>query len=83
MGDPSVGKSCFLRRFVTNKFTEHHISTVGVDWQNKDIDVNGESVELQIWDTAGQDRIQTVTKQYFNNCQGIVVIYDCSNPATF
>ena len=46
LGEPSVGKSCFLRQFVSGEFTEHHISTVGVDSETKDIQVGNDTVSL-------------------------------------
>ena len=46
LGEPSVGKSCFLRQFVSGEFTESHISTVGVDSETKDVKVKDEMVSL-------------------------------------
>ena len=83
LGDPSVGKSCMLSRFVRDSFSSHHISTIGIDWSNKDIKVGDEMVNLQIWDTAGQDRFHTVTSTYYNKAQGIILIYDCTDKNTF
>ena len=55
-----------LNRYVSDRFSNHHISTVGIDWQNKEIKVGNEMITLQIWDTAGQERFHTVTSTYYN-----------------
>jgi GTPase SAR1 family protein len=52
-----VGKSCLLLRFADNTYTEHYISTIGVDFKIRTIKDNGKTIKLQIWDTAGQERL--------------------------
>ena len=53
IGNPSVGKSCLLERFLHDKFTGEYNLTVGVEFGAKKINLNGNVVKLQIWDTAG------------------------------
>ena len=56
-----VGKSSLLLRFADNTFTGNYITTIGVDFKIRTIEVDGEMVKLQIWDTAGQERFRTIT----------------------
>ena len=57
LGDTSVGKSSLLQRFTSNRFSSHHLSTIGLDQKVKKIKMSsGEEISLQIWDTAGQER---------------------------
>uniref|UniRef100_A0A3B5LUB9 small monomeric GTPase n=1 Tax=Xiphophorus couchianus TaxID=32473 RepID=A0A3B5LUB9_9TELE len=65
LGDSGVGKTCMLRRFTEGEFDPSHISTIGVDFKMKTIEIDGLKVRIQIWDTAGQERYQTITKQYY------------------
>ncbi|XP_032402153.1 ras-related protein Rab-15-like isoform X2 [Xiphophorus hellerii] len=71
LGDSGVGKTCMLRRFTEGEFDPSHISTIGVDFKMKTIEIDGLKVRIQIWDTAGQERYQTITKQYYRRAQHI------------
>ena len=60
-----VGKSSLLLRFSDNVFQTSYITTIGVDFKIRVLDLNGERVKLQIWDTAGQERFRTITSTYY------------------
>jgi Ras-related protein Rab-1A len=79
LGDSSVGKTCFLLRFTEDTFTDNHISTIGVDYKLKIINSDDKIVKLQVWDTAGQDRFRSITKNYFRGSHGIVLLYDITS----
>ncbi|XP_042692680.1 ras-related protein Rab-15 isoform X3 [Centrocercus urophasianus] len=83
LGDSGVGKTCLLCRFTDSEFHPAHISTIGVDFKMKTIEVDGIKVRIQIWDTAGQERYQTITKQYYRRAQGIFLVYDISSERSY
>ena len=56
IGDNGVGKTCLLLKFCEDSFTNVHLTTIGIDFKLKNIDINGKKVKLQIWDTNGHDR---------------------------
>ena len=84
LGDPSVGKSCFLIRYTEDTFQDVYLSTIGMDCKYKNVDLeNGESIRLQLWDTAGQDRFRSITRNLYKGAAGIILIYDVTNRKTF
>ncbi|XP_063354427.1 ras-related protein Rab-15-like isoform X1 [Pelmatolapia mariae] len=83
LGDSGVGKTCMLRRFTESDFDTTHISTIGIDFKMKTLEVDGTKVRVQIWDTAGQERYQTITKQYYRRAQGVIFVYDITDKLSF
>ena len=84
LGDSSLGKTCFLMRYTDNTFQEIHMSTIGLDYKLKNVQLDdGKMVKIQIWDTAGQDRFRSITKNYYKGAHGIILIYDITNQKTF
>jgi hypothetical protein len=57
-----IGKSCLLVRFAEDMFSDNYISTIGVDFEIRKIEIEGKSIKLQIWDTAGQERFRMIMK---------------------
>jgi len=82
IGDPSVGKSCLLLRFVDDTYAETY-STVGVDFKIRTIELQGKTIKLQIWDTAGHERFRAITSSYYRGAHGIFVVYDVTNSDSF
>ncbi|KAF5913802.1 ras-related protein Rab-26 isoform X1 [Diceros bicornis minor] len=84
VGDSGVGKTCLLVRFKDGAFLAGtFISTVGIDFRNKVLDVDGMKVKLQIWDTAGQERFRSVTQAYYRDAHALLLLYDVTNKASF
>ena len=84
LGDSSVGKTCFLKRYTDNTFQDAYLSTIGFDFKFKFITLdNGKTVKVQLWDTAGQERFRTIAKSYYKGAHGIVLIYDVTNRKTY
>uniref|UniRef100_A0A3Q2QRZ1 Si:dkey-16l2.16 n=1 Tax=Fundulus heteroclitus TaxID=8078 RepID=A0A3Q2QRZ1_FUNHE len=83
IGDSNVGKSSLLLRFADNSFSGSYITTIGVDFKIRTVDIEGERVKLQIWDTAGQERFRTITSTYYRNTHGVIIVYDVTNAESF
>ena len=83
VGDSGVGKSSLLKRFANRDFTGDYISTIGVDFEIKTLEIDGKTVKLQIWDTAGQERFQNITTSYYRGAHCIILVYDITQLETF
>ena len=83
IGDSSVGKTSILTRFSNGTFKEDYIATVGLDYYSKTENYNEKTIYIKIWDTAGQERYKALTQGFFRNAQGVMVVYDVTNPESF
>ncbi|ONM17715.1 Ras-related protein RABD1 [Zea mays] len=83
IGDSLVGKSCFLLRFADDSYVDSYISTIGVDFKIRTVEVEGKTVKLQIWDTTGQERFRTITSSYYRGAHGIINVYDITDMESF
>ena len=83
VGDMGVGKSCLLLQFTENKFRQKHELTIGVEFGGKMIDINNKKIKIQIWDTAGQEAFQAITRSYYKGAIGALLVYDITRKDTF
>ena len=80
LGTASSGKTSLLIRFVDDHFNmEGQMNTIGMDLKSLSLQVEDKSVRLQIWDTQGQEQFFAMTRSYFRNCSGAVVVFDLTN----
>ena len=83
IGNAYVGKTLIVQKFIDNTFSKSTVSTIGVDLQSKVIDINGKKVKYLIWDTAGEDRMKTMTYSYYRGCHVILVVFDVTERKSF
>eukprot|EP00499_Haloplacidia_sp_CaronLabIsolate_P015241 CAMPEP_0196781188 /NCGR_PEP_ID=MMETSP1104-20130614/9213_1 /TAXON_ID=33652 /ORGANISM="Cafeteria sp., Strain Caron Lab Isolate" /LENGTH=332 /DNA_ID=CAMNT_0042151409 /DNA_START=99 /DNA_END=1097 /DNA_ORIENTATION=+ len=83
LGDQAVGKTSLMLRWSENRFEPSLISTAGVDFKIKFIDVDGKRVKCQVWDTAGQERFHVITRAFYKGAHGILLLYDVTDSRTF
>jgi Ras-related protein Rab-1A len=83
IGDSTVGKTSILNKFANGTFNENYLATVGLDNITKDETIDGKNIRIKIWDTAGQERYKALTKGFFNNAEGIMIVFDVTNTETY
>jgi len=83
LGEGKVGKSSILLRFVHDQFNKNHLSTVQASFMNKKINFDNKRINLNIWDTAGQEIFHALGPIYYRNSQGAVLVYDISSEDSF
>ena len=80
LGDSTVGKTCFLLRYVDDSFLDLHMATIGLDYRLKTLILEEQKiVKVQLWDTAGQDKFRAITRNYYKGASGIILIFDVTN----
>ncbi|XP_077283059.1 RAS oncogene family member Rab9 [Arctopsyche grandis] len=83
LGDGGVGKSCLMNRFVSNRFDDQSFHTIGVEFLNKDFELNGDKYTLQIWDTAGQERFKSLRTPFYRGTDICLLTYAVDDKASF
>ncbi|VDO29511.1 unnamed protein product [Brugia timori] len=84
LGNAGVGKTCLSFRFCNGRFPAQTEATIGVDFRERCVAIDGELIRVQLWDTAGQERYrQSIVSHYYRNVNAIVFVYDVSNPSSF
>lgn len=82
-GSQGVGKSSLLLRYVENSWSGNMLSTIGVDFKFKTIQINGERIKLQIWDTAGSEAFKSIVSAYYRGADAVILVFDNSDRFSF
>ena len=84
IGDSGVGKSNILLRYVSNKFDTSSKATIGAEFQSKFIKTEDDlTISAQIWDTCGQEKYSDISKIYYKNAVGALIVYDITCRESF
>eukprot|EP01010_Urceolus_cornutus_P000627 NODE_1144_length_1083_cov_166.120890_g874_i0.p1 GENE.NODE_1144_length_1083_cov_166.120890_g874_i0~~NODE_1144_length_1083_cov_166.120890_g874_i0.p1 ORF type:complete len:232 (-),score=82.71 NODE_1144_length_1083_cov_166.120890_g874_i0:386-1024(-) len=83
IGDMGCGKSCLLHQFTDHQFLADSPHTIGVEFGTRVVEIAGKLMKLQIWDTAGQERFRSVTRSYYRNAAGAILVYDTTRRSTY
>lgn len=82
-GDAMVGKSSVILRFTENAFKRSYLSTLGVSVSEKVIKLNDNLIQLILWDIAGQQKFDKMRSAFYLGAQGVLLVFDLTNPNTF
>lgn len=82
IGDLGVGKTSIIKRYVHQTYSTNYRATIGVDFALKVLNWDSETVRLQLWDIAGQERFGNMTRVYYREAMGAFIVFDVSRPTT-
>ena len=83
IGDSTVGKTNFVYKFSEDKFSENYFASTGIELKTTSIQIDGKSIKIQLWDTAGQEKYRAMTKNLYLKSQGIIILFDITNETSF
>lgn len=83
IGDASVGKTSLLNQLIEHTFHEHEQSTVGANYQLYVEEIDGIKIEIQVWDTAGQEKFRSLGPIYYRNSNGAIILFDMTSRKSF
>ncbi|KAK2871158.1 hypothetical protein QQF64_002304 [Cirrhinus molitorella] len=83
IGDLGVGKTSIIKRYVHQTYSTNYRATIGVDFALKVLNWDSETVRLQLWDIAGQERFGNMTRVYYREAMGALIVFDVTRPTTF
>lgn len=84
IGEPGIGKTSLIRRYVDGIFDKHYCATLGVDFALKIVPwTEKKNIRLQLWDIAGQERFSSMTRVYYKQATACVIIFDITRRTTF
>ncbi|KAM9348288.1 ras-related protein Rab-38b [Symphorus nematophorus] len=83
IGDLGVGKTSIIRRYVHQTYSTNYRATIGVDFALKVLNWDSETVRLQLWDIAGQERFGNMTRVYYREAMGAFIVFDVTRHTTF
>lgn len=84
VGDVSVGKTSVIERYINNNFKDGYMCTVQAEQKTKIINEDSNTlVRMNIWDTAGQEKFRSLTRQFYRDCQGAIIVFDITKKKTF
>jgi len=83
IGNPNVGKTSIIKRYVNDYFSDNYKITIGVDFALKVLDFEGSKIHLQLWDIAGQERFGSMTRIYYKSAAAALIVFDLTNLESF
>ncbi|KAF9524171.1 ras-related protein rab-1A [Crepidotus variabilis] len=83
VGDSNVGKSSFMSRYLNDTHDPAIPATIGATFGKQTVNLDGQRVSLQIWDTSGLERFRSLTPQYLRSAHLVIVVYEVTRQQSF
>ncbi|KAH0794045.1 ras-related protein Rab-5C [Histomonas meleagridis] len=83
VGDSAVGKTSIVMRYHRDTYFDDHQATVGASFITKSIETKNGKININIWDTAGQEKYRSLVPMYSRNASAAIIVFDLSDPTSF
>ena len=83
IGESSVGKTSILYKYTQGFFSTQHLATVGLEYFTKEEVIEDKVIRVKFWDTAGQEQYKSLTRNFYRNSDGVIIVYDVTNKNSF
>lgn len=83
LGDAGVGKTSLLKKYVNNQYSLQYKPTIGADFLMKETFIDNQAIQLQLWDTAGQEKFHSLGSAFYRNSECCVLVFDLTDPKSF
>ena len=83
IGDSGVGKTCIIFRFISNEFSSNTLTTDGVSYSKKEITYKDKKIQLDLWDTAGQEQYRSLGKHFYKDSFIVILVYNITVKESF
>ena len=83
VGDPEVGKSCLIKRYCEGRFVQRYISTIGIDYGVKKINMLGKKVSVNFFDLSGNSDYTDIRNEFYRDSQGVIMVFETCTKSTF
>jgi len=83
VGDPEVGKSCLIKRYCEGRFVQRYISTIGIDYGVKKINMQGKKVSVNFFDLSGNSDYTDIRNEFYRDSQGVIMVFETCTKSTF
>ena len=83
LGDSGVGKTCIIKRYTEDEYDENSTTTAGASYSQRILEINGKNIQLDLWDTAGQEKYRSLGRRFYKDAYIICLVYDITNASSF
>ena len=79
VGNQEAGKSCLIKRYCEGRFVKRYISTIGIDYGVKKLEIRGQKICINFFDLSGNDEYKEIRSEFYKDASGCIMVYDVDN----
>mmetsp|Transcript_32032 Transcript_32032/g.29019 ORF Transcript_32032/g.29019 Transcript_32032/m.29019 type:complete len:113 (+) Transcript_32032:36-374(+) len=83
VGDSQTGKSCLIKRYCEERFVSRYITTIGVDYGVKKMNLKNRKIAVNFFDLSGNEEYKMIRNDFYKNAQGVILVFDLTDRETY